>query len=113
MGVSQDSCSHSEMYPIYGSRQGVMSSPNIWLVISSTLADIYNMEAHGTTFISPDKQIMTKITLLGLVHDVINQVNEFLNKDVTATELVLKMEHNSIPDRTPHMIPDNPGPNCA
>eukprot|EP00957_Ditylum_brightwellii_P103682 7899411-Ditylum_brightwellii.AAC.1 len=31
MGVSQDLYSHSKMYPIYGSGQGVMNSPNIWL----------------------------------------------------------------------------------
>eukprot|EP00957_Ditylum_brightwellii_P091960 7002065-Ditylum_brightwellii.AAC.1 len=95
MGVSQESYSHNEMYPLYESGQGAINLPNIWLIISSTLADIYDMEAHGATSISPDEKINTKLTLLGLVNDVTNQVNEFLNNDVTATELALNMEHNS------------------
>eukprot|EP00957_Ditylum_brightwellii_P016344 1228717-Ditylum_brightwellii.AAC.1 len=95
MGVSQESYSHSEMYPIYGSGQGARNSPNILLVISSTLADIFDMEAHGVTFISPDDKINTKLTLLVLVYDVTNQVNEFLNNDMTTTDLALKMEHDS------------------
>eukprot|EP00957_Ditylum_brightwellii_P095477 7272013-Ditylum_brightwellii.AAC.1 len=53
--------------------------------INSTLADIYDNEAHGATFItSPDKQSNAKRTLLGLVDNVTNQANEFLNNEVTA-----------------------------
>eukprot|EP00957_Ditylum_brightwellii_P073714 5601843-Ditylum_brightwellii.AAC.1 len=73
MGVSTESYSHSNLYPIYGSDQGAINFPNIWLAISSTLADIYGDEAQGATFVSLDKQINTKLTLQGLVDDITNQ----------------------------------------
>eukprot|EP00957_Ditylum_brightwellii_P164185 12500408-Ditylum_brightwellii.AAC.1 len=95
MGVSRESYSHSELYCMYDSGQGAMNSPNIWLVISSTLADIYNEEEKGATFVSPDKQINAKLTILGLVDNITNQVNEFLNNEVTAQELAPKMEQDS------------------
>eukprot|EP00957_Ditylum_brightwellii_P034450 2613335-Ditylum_brightwellii.AAC.1 len=71
-----------------------MKSPNIWLVISSTLADIYDKEAHSATFASSDNQINAKFTILGLVDNVTNQVYEILNNEVTAQELALKMEQD-------------------
>eukprot|EP00957_Ditylum_brightwellii_P122392 9333321-Ditylum_brightwellii.AAC.1 len=96
MGVSKESYSHSEIYPMYGSGQDAMNSPNIQLVISSTLADIYNEEVHSATFVSLDKQINAKlIILLGLVDDNSNQVNKFLINEVTAQEFALKMEQDS------------------
>eukprot|EP00957_Ditylum_brightwellii_P163626 12458238-Ditylum_brightwellii.AAC.1 len=87
MGVSKESYLHNNLYPIYGIGQGSMNSPNILLVNSSTLAQNYDDEVHGATFVSPDKQINAKVTLLGLVDDATNQVNEFLNNKVTAQEL--------------------------
>eukprot|EP00957_Ditylum_brightwellii_P094498 7195264-Ditylum_brightwellii.AAC.1 len=95
MGASKESYSPSELYPIYGSDQGVMNSTNIWLVISSILADIYDEEAHDAAFIGPDKQINAKLAILGLVDDSTSQVNEFFNNEETAQELALNMEQYS------------------
>eukprot|EP00957_Ditylum_brightwellii_P212376 15367206-Ditylum_brightwellii.AAC.3 len=72
-----------------------MNSTNIWLVISSILAGIYDEEAHGATFISPDKKINAKLAILGQVGNITSQVNEFLNNEVTAQELALKLEQYS------------------
>eukprot|EP00957_Ditylum_brightwellii_P154485 11756857-Ditylum_brightwellii.AAC.1 len=82
MGMSKEAYSHSKLYPIYSSGQGAMNSPNISLVISSTLADIYNREAHSTIFISPEKKTNTKLTILILLDDVANQVDDFIHKNL-------------------------------
>eukprot|EP00957_Ditylum_brightwellii_P050587 3836280-Ditylum_brightwellii.AAC.1 len=89
MGVSKESYSHSNMYPIHGGGQ-----------------DIYDDEARDATFMSPDKQISTKLALMGLVDNITNQVNEFLNNEVTAQEFVLNMKQDN---GTLSMIPDNLG----
>eukprot|EP00957_Ditylum_brightwellii_P194116 14783077-Ditylum_brightwellii.AAC.1 len=57
LGVSDDYYTHSELFPIYGSGQGVTNLPHIWLAISSTICDIYNEHAKGTEFVSPDQAI--------------------------------------------------------
>eukprot|EP00957_Ditylum_brightwellii_P167970 12786073-Ditylum_brightwellii.AAC.1 len=57
LGVSDDCYTHCELYPMYGSGQGAAHSPHIWLVISSTICDIYDENAKGAEFVSPDQAI--------------------------------------------------------
>eukprot|EP00957_Ditylum_brightwellii_P197466 15045905-Ditylum_brightwellii.AAC.1 len=54
LGVSDDYCTHCELFPIYGSGQGATNVPHIWLAISSTICDIYNEHANGAEFVSID-----------------------------------------------------------
>eukprot|EP00957_Ditylum_brightwellii_P140674 10715676-Ditylum_brightwellii.AAC.1 len=55
LGVSDKYYQHCQLYPIYGSGQGATNSPQTWLIISSTLFDMFEESAHGATFVSPDQ----------------------------------------------------------
>ena len=94
VGISEKSYSHSEESPIYGSGQGATNLSNIWLLISSELAKIYDTKANGATLISPNKQLWVIMMILGFVDDVTNQVNDFLDNSVTVETLVEKMTHD-------------------
>ena len=47
LGISSTSYSHSELFPIYGRRQGSGNSPGLWCAISSVLFDVYEQQACG------------------------------------------------------------------
>eukprot|EP00957_Ditylum_brightwellii_P066668 5059384-Ditylum_brightwellii.AAC.2 len=87
-GASNDYYSHCKIYPIYGSGQGAINLPGIWLATSSTIGDIYEGLAHGAKFVSPDQAISVLLTLLGFVDDVTNQVNIFKDCNITVSQLL-------------------------
>ena len=61
LGVSETFFKHCELFPIYGSGQGAGNSPGIWCCISSVIFDLYEVEANGASFWSPDKKIHVKV----------------------------------------------------
>eukprot|EP00957_Ditylum_brightwellii_P077305 5875386-Ditylum_brightwellii.AAC.1 len=63
LGASEESYSHCQLYPIYGSGQGATNSPTIWLV-------------HQVVFV-----------ILGFIDDVPTQVNMFCNSNITVLQL--------------------------
>eukprot|EP00957_Ditylum_brightwellii_P118218 9016828-Ditylum_brightwellii.AAC.1 len=73
LGVSEGYYSHCKTFLIYGSGQGATNSPHTWLVISSTICDIYEQSAHGAEFVSPDQGISILLAILEFVDDVNNQ----------------------------------------
>jgi hypothetical protein len=75
--ISEESYSHDEDYPIYGSGQGSGNSPCICLLISSTLCDVHNTIAHGSTFISPDESDRVHMSMVGFVDDCTGTYNNF------------------------------------
>ena len=77
MGVSDDYCTHCELYPIYGSGQGATNMPHIWLAINSTICDIYDEHAKGAKCVSPDQAIRVVLAILRFIDDMTNQVNMF------------------------------------
>eukprot|EP00957_Ditylum_brightwellii_P145220 11060990-Ditylum_brightwellii.AAC.1 len=76
--ASEGYYSHCKTFPIHGSGQGVTNFPQTWLVISSTICDIYEQTAHSAEFISPDQDISILLAILGFVDDVNKQVNKFV-----------------------------------
>eukprot|EP00957_Ditylum_brightwellii_P132840 10130080-Ditylum_brightwellii.AAC.1 len=78
LGVSDGYYSHCKTFLIYGSGQDATNSPQIWLVISSTICDIYEQSANGAEFVSPDQD-----------------VNKFWNNKVTVQELLQNMQRDS------------------
>eukprot|EP00957_Ditylum_brightwellii_P189905 14457143-Ditylum_brightwellii.AAC.1 len=72
LGVSNEYYQHCQLYPIYGSRQGATNSPQTWLIISSTLCNMFDESAHSATFISPDQVHQVLLTILGFVDDANN-----------------------------------------
>ena len=77
LGMSSISYSHSELFPIYGSGQGSGNSPGLWCAISSVL-EVYETQACGASFYTPDKTIAVKLYMIGFVDDTSGGSNDFL-----------------------------------
>jgi len=75
-GLTDEQVQHTKECPWFGTGQGSGNSPMYWLVISSTLYDVYAQHAcRGAVFQSPDKSLKTQILQLGFVDDVNNRTN--------------------------------------
>ena len=78
LGISKEYAEHTQECPWFGTGQGSGNSPFYWLLISSTLYDLYCSRIGtdgGATYVSPDKTLRTTIHLLGFVDDVNNRTN--------------------------------------
>jgi hypothetical protein len=81
-GLSEEYVSHTRETPWFGTGQGSGNSPMYWLLISSTLYDIYAAKATGGAYYeSPDRATTIKLTQLGFVDDVNNRTNLPWNRD--------------------------------
>ena len=75
-GLSDEHVSHTSKMPWFGTGQGSGNSPMYWLVISSTLFDVYQQKATGgATYQSPDGTLTMQIYQLGFVDDVMNRTS--------------------------------------
>ena len=76
LGISAEYAEHTQECPWFGTGQGSGNSPFYWLLISSTLYDLYTAQSDGgATYASPDKNLNVIIHLLGFVDDVNNRTN--------------------------------------
>ena len=91
MGVSKTFVEHCEFRPWYGTGQGAGNSPTYWLVISSTLFDIYDKMAHGATFATPDGTIEIQMYMVAFVDDSNNAVNDWHSEDTPMAQDLLQM----------------------
>ena len=74
LGISEEYAEHTLECPWFGTGQGSGNSPFYWLLISSTLYDLYcSKTTGGAHYVSPDGSLHTKIHLLGFVDDVNNR----------------------------------------
>ena len=87
-GVSNEFIQHSEAFPIFGTGQGSGNSPTYWLFISSTLFDMYDSKATGSTYQSPDKSIQVQVKAIGFVDNVRTRVNAFGNNALNLDQLI-------------------------
>ena len=75
-GLSDEHVSHTQEAPWFGTGQGSGNSPMYWLVISSTLFDIFQQKCTGgATYQSPDKTMTMQLFQSAFVDDVINRTN--------------------------------------
>jgi len=81
LGISEHCIVHSRELPWFGTGQGSGNSPTYWLLIVTTLSDIYDSKAKGATYVSPTTALEITIKLLSFVDDTNNRTNDF-----TATE---------------------------
>eukprot|EP00957_Ditylum_brightwellii_P174651 13298337-Ditylum_brightwellii.AAC.1 len=93
--VSNDFYQHCEVFPIYGTGQGSTNLPIMWLIISSTLFNIYKELGNGATFCDTLQQVEVHITLVGFVNDTAGQANDFQNNHVTPEELIMLMQEDA------------------
>ena len=78
LGISTTSYSHCDLFPIYGNGQGAGNSPGLWCAISSILFDVYEKQACGASFYSPDKTKNVKLDMISFVNDTSSSTNNFL-----------------------------------
>jgi hypothetical protein len=57
LGLSEETYSHCKFHPVYGTGQGSISSPGIWLVISSTLFDCHDQLTRGAADVRKSRSI--------------------------------------------------------
>ena len=82
-GISTTSYSHCDLFPIYSSGQGSGNSPGLWCAISSVLFKVYEQQACGASFYSPDKAITIILHIFGYVDDTSPSTNDFLRPEPT------------------------------
>jgi hypothetical protein len=90
LGLSEEDYSHCQLHPIYGTGQGSANSPVIWALISSRLFDAHAVQAHGATFLSPDRTFHIQIFMIGFVDDTNACVNDFENPDQSPANIIHK-----------------------
>jgi hypothetical protein len=92
-GISDEYVKQTKENTWFGTGQGSGNSPMYWLLISSTLYDIYEREAAGgATYETPDKKIQIKLTQLGFVDDVNNRTNvPWTNEEPASTAELLRV----------------------
>jgi hypothetical protein len=88
LGVSDEFIQHCKAFPIFGTGQGSGNSPAVWLFISSTLFDIYDKLATGSTYQTRDKSMELVVKAVGFVDDVRTSTNDFANNGLTIDHLV-------------------------
>eukprot|EP00957_Ditylum_brightwellii_P041368 3132732-Ditylum_brightwellii.AAC.1 len=89
LGTSNGFYKYCELYPIYGSGEGVSTFPVIWLVASSTMGEIYKDKCQGAEFLSCDKSFSVILALLEFVDGVTNQANMFSYNNVPPETFIL------------------------
>lgn len=71
LGISDEYAEHTQECPWFGTGQGSGNSPFYWLLISSSLYDLYCAKSTGGAHYStPDKTLQITLFLLGFVDDV-------------------------------------------
>ena len=90
LGISAEYAEHTQECPWFGTGQGSGNSPFYWLLISSTLYDLYcSKTTGGATYATPDRQLSTTIHLLGFVDDVNNRTTLHPSVDSSSLQDVL------------------------
>ena len=75
-GLSDEHAQHTKQMPWFGTGQGSGNSPMYWLLISSTMYDVFQQKSTGgALFESPDKTMSVRLYQSGFVDDVQNTNN--------------------------------------
>ena len=77
LGISEKFIQHTREDPWFGTGQGSSNSPPYWTFICSTLFDIFESQAEGATYTSPDRSITIQMFAVGFVDDVNTRTNDF------------------------------------
>jgi Reverse transcriptase (RNA-dependent DNA polymerase) len=85
LGVSDEFIKHCQVYPIFGTGQGSGNSPAVWLFISSTLFDIYDKLATGSTYQTRERSLDLVVKAVGFVDDVRTSTNELRTMGLPST----------------------------
>jgi hypothetical protein len=93
LGISDDSYSHSDEFPVFGTGQGSSSSPSIWMLYCSVGFDIYDNHSYGATYFIPDCNKILKLGMTGFVDD--NNAQTTGSPDESEEALALRCTHDA------------------
>ena len=78
LGTSDQHYTHSEIHLLYGIGQGTGNSPAVWAMISSTLFSLYDDDAQGALYHSPDHTIKIQIYMVRFINVTSRSTYDFL-----------------------------------
>jgi hypothetical protein len=98
-GISESYVTHTQEDPWFGTGQGSGNSPMYWLLISSTMYDVYAQKAtRGAVYHTPDGNITIQLHQLGFVDDVNNRTNLPWRDDQNTDEQLEQLLHQASND---------------
>ena len=90
-GMSIKHYNHTVVNPIYGTGQGSVASPIIWVVMLNMLMQCQNNKGHGAQYFKPNGTLATKINVLGFVDDGLGQVRDNKSTEESMLKLLKRM----------------------
>ncbi|KAI2490272.1 hypothetical protein MHU86_24293 [Fragilaria crotonensis] len=97
MGLAEESYTHSNTHPIYGTGQGSGNSPAIWCFLSSLLYDCYDQKAAKATYKNPSTSETVELGMVGFVDDSNGQTNLFDHEETENArhQIITQLENNA------------------
>ena len=95
LGTSDEHYSHKELHPLYGIGQGAGNSPAVWAMIRSTLFTLYDENAEGAVYHSPDHSIQVKVFMVSFVDDTSSSMNDFLQPSLQRKQHYLQQAQSN------------------
>jgi hypothetical protein len=93
IGISEETYSHSDESPAFGSGQGSGASAQGWGKLVSVLFDIHDMYGHGSKYADPWKLYSTIIGMLGFVDD--NNITNTGEEWETVSDIIVRTQHDA------------------
>jgi hypothetical protein len=93
IGISEETYSHSDESPAFGSGQGSGASAQGWGKLVSVLFDIHDMYGHGCKYADPWKLYSAIIGMLGFVDD--NNITNNGEEGETVSDIIIRTQHDA------------------
>ena len=90
LGISEEYVMHSYEAPWFGTGQGSGNSPMYWLVISSTIFDIYTSKSKGVLYSHPTSEYSVALHILGFVDDTNTRTGDFHSHPMPPIESLIE-----------------------
>ena len=87
LGLAPTGYFHSPDNPIYGTGQGSLNSPMLWLFLDSILFDCYDSQARPAVYWTPDHLHRLALAMAGFVDDSNGQANQPVRGRRTGTHV--------------------------
>jgi hypothetical protein len=93
IGISEETYSHSDESPAFGSGQGSGASAQGWGKLVSVLFDIHDMYGHGSKYADPWKLYSAIIGMLGFVDD--NNITNTGEEGESVNDIIIRTQHDA------------------
>jgi hypothetical protein len=93
IGISEETYSHSDESPAFGSGQGSGASAQGWGKLVSVLFDIHDMYGHGSKYADPWRLYSAIIGMLGFVDD--NNITNTGEEGESVNDIIIRTQHDA------------------